>query len=140
MISQILKVYIVLTFLFMGSLYAEQRSVTMENLLDGISLVQLGFLTNTEKFVKEGSLEIKRSSKVLTHSKHLGMPSFSEVQEIVYTKDNAHQLHLHADNLLVQYQDGNITMALKEYDSIIMQCINCHEKLRDFRDRGNGFR
>ncbi len=140
MISQILKVYIALTFLFMGSLYAEQKSVTMENLLDGIGLVQLGFLTNTEEFIKEGALEIKRSSEILTHSKHLGMPSYNEIQEIVYTKDNVHQLHLHADNLLLQYQDANITMALKEYDSIIMQCINCHNKLRDFKGKGNAFR
>ncbi len=124
----------------MSSLNAEERVVTMKTLIDGINLVQLGFLTNTELFIKEGIFEIKSSADILIDNKHSGgYLSLRQAQGDAYTKTNAQELTIHADNLLKQFEDGNITTALQEYNSIMLQCIECHNKLRNYKNRGHSF-
>ena len=112
----------------------------MRTFLDGISLVQLGILTNTESIVEEGIFEIKTSAGILRKGKPSGFPSLGEAKDHAYTKKNLQQLKIHTDELLKKFKAGDIIAVLKEYNAIMTQCVECHVEQRYYRNRGHGFR
>lgn len=122
------------------TLQAEERAITMKTMLDGMNLIQLGFLTNTEVMIEQGIFEIKTSTDILTNVKHVGPPSLREARGHACSKKNVQELTTHANELLKQFKDGNITTALREYNSIVLQCVECHNTLRNYKDRGHRFR
>ena len=126
--------------IFSTTLSAEEKVVTMQTFLDGINLVKLGILTNTKSFVLKGVSEVKASAGVLCYDRPLVMPSFDEARGHAYTKKNMQQLNMQADKLLRLYKTGDVSAALNEYNAILQQCVECHSKLRDYKDRGHGFR
>jgi len=113
----------------------------MQTFFDGISLVQLGILTNTESIVEEGIFTIKTSAGILKEGdKPSGFPSLDKAKEHAYTKKNLQELNMHTDELLKQFKAGDVTAVLKEYNSIMLQCVECHVEQRYYKDRGHGFR
>lgn len=139
MIKSILKASIASLILTI-TLHAEEKAVTMQTMLDGFKLVQLGFLTNSEAMVEQGIFEIKISTDVLTELKHLGPPALREARGHTYNKKNLQQLNIFTDELLKQFKDGNIIAAMQEYNSIMLQCVECHNKQQGYKNRGSSFR
>lgn len=139
MIKPIIKVLITSAFL-LSNIQAEEKVVTMRNLLDGMNLTHLGLLTNTKTLVTEGVFEIKVATTILGSIDHGKYHYFDEIQVYAYNKKKAQELSTHADQLLKEFNDDNITMAMKEYNSLLLQCVECHLKLRDYKDRGNNVR
>lgn len=135
----ILKISIVF-IIFLGTLHAEEKAVTMRTMLDAMNLIQLGLLTNTKILVKEGVLELENSKNKLNAVDHSRYLSFDEVQGYTYTKEKVYHLGIEAKKLQTYFKAGNTIEALKAYSSIMMQCIECHTKLRDYEDKGVRFR
>ncbi|MDD2790030.1 MAG: hypothetical protein PHU40_05115 [Sulfurimonas sp.] len=139
MIKPIIKLLITSMFL-LSDVHAEDKVVTMRTLLDGINLTQLGLLTNTEALVREGVLEIKVATTILGSIERGKYHYLDEIQTYAYNKKKAQALSTHADQLLKEFNDNNITRAMQEYNLLALQCVECHLKLRDYQDRGNSLR
>lgn len=139
MMKSIIKICVA-SLLILSTLHAEEKAITMRNMLDGINLIQLGLLTNTKLLVKEGVIELQDSKNKLESIDHSRYLSFDEVQGYAYTKEKVVQLGEDASKLLAFFDDGNILEALKAYESIMQRCMECHIKLRDHEDEGSRFR
>jgi hypothetical protein len=131
---------IILQILLVSPTLAEEKAVTMKSLLDGMNLIQLGFLTNTELLIEEGVFEVNYGKEILRtvhKSKYL---SFDEAQSFKYTQETLKKITIHLDLLLKEYKAGETLKAMQEYQLLMNQCISCHMKLRDYKDRGVGFK
>ncbi len=130
-----------ISLLVTGSvLNAEIKPSTMEEMLDSVNLIQLGFLTNTNSLVQEGSKELKISSKQLSSIDNSKYLYFDEIKSYKYTKEKASKISIHSANLARHFKRGHLKKAHKEYSLLIDQCLECHQKLRDYVDRGESFR
>ncbi len=124
----------------LSTLHAEIKTSIMEEMLDSVNLIQLGILTNTNAMVQEGVSQIKVSSKQLSavdHSKYL---YFDQIKSFKYTKEKASKISIHATKITTYFEAKDTANAHKEYALLIDQCIECHNKLRDYKDRGEGYR
>ena len=139
MMKSILKISLT-TLLLLGTLHAEEKAVTMRTMLDAMNLIQLGLLTNTKVLVKEGVFELENSKNKLGTVDHSRYLSFDEVQGYAYTKEKVDQLGIEATRLQTFFKAGDTTEALQAYNSIMLQCVECHTKLRDYKDEGIRFR
>lgn len=122
------------SLLGLSSLHAEEKAATMQTLLDAVSLIQLGFLTNTKVLVERGVVEIKMGKGVLEEVDHSSYLTLDKLQAHKYTSEVTKKIGKHADDLLEAYNNNDIPKALNEYGLITQQCVNCHEKLRDYKD------
>lgn len=122
------------------SAHAEQKAVTMSTMLDGMNMVQLGFLTNTRSFIEEGVFQIQRGREALEVIDNSHYLSFDEVRGFAYTKQKTTKIYDASVLLLEKYEDGKVFEAMDEYKNILNQCLECHDKLRDFKDRGSKLR
>ena len=122
------------------SLYAQEKVVTMSTMLDGINMVQFGFLTNTKAFVEEGVVEIQRGREALEKIDNSNYLTFDEVHGYAYTKKKTTKIYDSSVLLLENFESGKAFEAMENYKNIVNQCIECHMKLRDFKDRGSSLR
>lgn len=132
-----LIVAVILQMLFVLSVQAEEKAVTMRTMLEGVNMIQLGFLTNTKTLVEDGISEIQAGRKVLETVDRSHYMSFDEVQAHAYTKQKTNKIYMHAVALENKYKAGQTFEAMAEYELLIRQCIECHTKLRDYKDMGN---
>ena len=135
MIKSILKTAVA-SLILTTTLQAEEKAVTMRTILDGMNLIQLGFLTNTEILIEEGVFEVNHGKSILEAIGKTKNLSFEEIQYPKYIK----QITIHTDLLLKEYKSGEIKKAMLEYKSLMNTCISCHMRLRDYKDRGFKFK
>lgn len=120
-----------------NTLVADDKAITMQTMLEGVNMIQLGLLTNTQTIVEQGVLEIKYGKKSLEAIDRSHYLSFDEIQAQVYTMKITKKLDTHTKKLLKHYKEGDIGAAMTEYHIIMQQCVECHAKLRDFVDRAD---
>ncbi len=124
----------------LSTLHAEIKTSIMEEMLDSVNLIQLGILTNTKAIVQEGVSQIKVSSKQLSTFDHSKYMYFDQVKSFKYTKEKASKISIHSAKIATYFEAGDTSNAHKEYALLIDQCIGCHNKLRDYKDRGEGYK
>jgi len=139
MIKAVLKVFLV-SLILSTTVNAEEKAITMRTMLDAVNLVQLGLLTNTKLLVKEGVAELKDAKSKLEKIDHTRYLSFDEVQGYTYTKEKVTQIGIDADEVYTFFVNGKHAEALTAYKSLMLRCMECHSKLRDYEDEGNRFR
>lgn len=133
-------VSIIIQILLISPALAEEKAVTMRTMIGGMNLIQLGFLTNTETLIEQGVFEVNYSKSILDAFDKTMYMSLDVIQHHEYTKKMSAQITIHADLLLKEYKAREVNKAMQEYQSLMNTCINCHMKLRDFKDRGDRFK
>ncbi len=128
------------TLITLSTLNAEIKTSIMEEMLDSVNLIQLGILTNTNSMVQEGVSQMKTSSKQLSSIDHSQYLYFDQIKSFKYTKEKASKISIHAAKIATDFEAGDIDNAHQEYALLINQCIECHNKLRDYKDRGESYR
>ncbi len=123
-----------------GTLHAEIKTSTMEEMLDSVNLIQLGILTNTNSLVQEGTTQLRAAAKELTAIDHTKYLYFDEIKSFKYTQEKASQLSIHAVNISKSFNKNDMKTTHAEYSLLIAQCIQCHQELRDYKDKGEEYR
>jgi hypothetical protein len=134
MIKVVLSTVLLGALMFASEYTSEDRIRDMKELESALSTIQKGFLYNNLSLLEKGVNEIKDNALSVEPplKKEEQFLDKLETYSYKYAKRQSTKMIVYAEDILVDYKDGNKKQAVNSYNKIFKQCMTCHERLRDW--------